>query len=164
MENPRNRWHHRISQKLISARIVTWLLSHSAHIIDRYTMRLTNGRFSAAALFTGLPVICLTTIGARSGRPHTIPLLGIPDGQNLIIIASNWGQGHHPAWYYNIRANPDVQVKKDGRTYAYIAHEAAGEERQRCWQTAVQCYPGYEAYKKWTDGREIPVIVLAPLQ
>ena len=162
MENPTGRWHHRITRKLISARSVAWLLSRSAHIVDRFLMRVTNGRQSTATLLTGLPVICLTTIGARSGRSRTVPLLGIPDGENLILIASNWGQGHHPAWYYNIRTNPDVHVQRDGQTRLYIAREAAGDERQRCWHIAVQCYPGYEAYKKWTDGREIPVIVLAP--
>jgi deazaflavin-dependent oxidoreductase (nitroreductase family) len=102
------------------------------------------------------------TIGAKSGRPRTVPLLGIPDQEKIILIASNWGQNRHPGWYYNVRANPDVRVESEGRELFYTAREVEGAERQGCWETAVQHYPGYEAYKRWTNGREIPVIVLAP--
>ncbi len=151
---------HRIARKLFSVKPVVWLLSHTAHLIDRFFISVTDGRVSAAGTLAGVPVISLTTTGAKSGQPRTIPLLGIPDGDNIVLIASNWGQGHHPAWYYNIRANPAVQVALNGRTTPYMAYEAQGEERQRCWQMAVQIYPGYEAYKKWTNGREIPVLVL----
>jgi deazaflavin-dependent oxidoreductase (nitroreductase family) len=91
-----------------------------------------------------------------------VPLLGIPDGEKLIIIASNWGQGHHPGWFYNLRANPEVLVEHEGETRACTAREVKGLERQRCWQLAIQYYPGYEAYKKWANGREIPVVLLAP--
>jgi deazaflavin-dependent oxidoreductase (nitroreductase family) len=152
--------YQRIARKVFSIRPVVWLLSHTAHVIDRFLMSLTNSRYSVAGLLAGVPVITLTTTGAKSGRPRTVPLLGIPDGEKMILIASNWGQGRHPAWYYNIRANHAVQVGVNGRTIDYVAHEAKGEERQGYWQTAVQVYPGYAAYKKWTDGREIPVIVL----
>lgn len=162
MENQSLRWPYRLTRKTISTRPIAWLLSHTAHLFDRFLMSLTGGRYSLAALITGLPVINLTTTGAKSGRPRTVPLLGIPDGPNLILIASNWGRGRHPGWYYNLRANPEVQVEADGRTAAYMACEVDGPERERCWQTAVQCYPGYEAYKKWAGGREIPVIVLTP--
>jgi deazaflavin-dependent oxidoreductase (nitroreductase family) len=153
---------YRITRKIIATRPAAWLLSHTAHLFDRFLMSITGGRHSLAALITGLPVINLTTIGAKSGRSRTVPLLGIPDGENLILIASNWGSGRHPGWYYNIRANPEVQVETAGQTTPYTAHETEGAERQQRWQTAVQCYPGYEAYKRWTNGREIPVIVLAP--
>ena len=151
---------HQLFRKIFSIRPVTWLLSHVAHRLDRFLMTVTNGRYSAAGLLAGLPLISLTTIGAKSGQPRTIPLLGIPDGDNLIVIASNWGQGRHPAWYYNVRANPKVQLGLNGRVFDYVAYETEGKERQRCWQMAVQVYPGYNAYKKWSGTRQIPVIVL----
>lgn len=153
---------YRITRKLISTRTAAWLLSRVAHLADRFLLSVTNGRTSFAALTTGLPVISLTTVGARSKQPRTVPLLGIPDGENLILIASNWGQGRHPGWYYNIRANSDVQVAWDGRTKSYTAREVEGAERQQYWKMAVQYYPGYEAYKRWADGREIPVFLLTP--
>jgi deazaflavin-dependent oxidoreductase (nitroreductase family) len=149
-----------MARKIFSVRPVAWLLSHTAHRIDRLLMLATNGRYSAAGLLAGLPVISLTTIGAKSGQSRTVPLLGIPDGENLILISSNWGQGHHPAWYYNIRANPAVQVVLNGRAIDYMAHETQGEDRQKLWQAATRIFPGYEAYKKRSAGREIPVILL----
>jgi deazaflavin-dependent oxidoreductase (nitroreductase family) len=127
-------------------------------------MWVTNGRYSAAKLLFGMPVVCLTTTGARSGQPRTVPLLAIPDDENIILIASNWGQGHHPGWYYNLRANPEVHVEYNGFISPYFAQQAAGEERERKWRTAVDFYPGYEAYKKWAKGREIPVFVLSPIE
>lgn len=152
---------HRGVRKIFSVRAVAWLLAHTAHLIDGFLMSVSNGRYSAAGLVAGVPVIRLTTIGAKSGQFRTVPLLGIPAGENIILIGSNWGQGHHPAWYYNVRANPEVQVESNGRTAAYLAHEANGEAYQEFWQIAASIYPGYEAYKKWTNGRKIPVLVLA---
>jgi deazaflavin-dependent oxidoreductase (nitroreductase family) len=156
------RGYQKLMKRLFRVRPAVWFLSNTAHLIDSFLMSVTNGRHSAAALLMGLPVISLTTTGAKSGRPRTVPLLGIPDGENMILIASNWGQGHHPGWYYNIRTNPRVEVTIQGQTTTYIAHKTEGEERQECWQRAAGIYPGYEAYKKWTRGREIPVIRLVP--
>jgi deazaflavin-dependent oxidoreductase (nitroreductase family) len=147
-------------QKTISIRPVAWLLSHTIHHLDRYLILATNGRYSAANILTGLPTICLTTTGAKSGQPRTVPLLGIPEGDRIILIASNWGQSHHPGWYYNIRVNPDVEVTLNDACEVYVARITSGEERRRCWETAVRLYPGYASYKKWTAGREIPVIIL----
>lgn len=150
------------ARKYVSKRPVAWLFSHFAHHVDRGLMWLTNGRYSAGKLLFGMPIICLTTTGARSGQPRTVPLLAVPDGENIILVASNWGQGHHPGWYYNVRANPEVLVEHNGVKSPYIARQAAGEEREGKWGTAVRFYPGYEAYKKWAKGREIPVFVLLP--
>jgi deazaflavin-dependent oxidoreductase (nitroreductase family) len=85
--------------------------------------------------------------------------VGIPDGERLILIASNWGQAKHPAWYYNVKANPQVTITRDGVTRPYVAREVMGEERERCWAKAVALYPGYRGYAA-RAGRGIPVIVL----
>ena len=108
-------------------------------------------------------MITLTTIGAKSGRPRSVPLIGIPDGDELILVASNWGQERHPGWYYNLRANPRVIASMNGSKQAYMAREAAGEERARYWQKAAGVYGGYEAYKSRVGEREIPVVILSPL-
>jgi deazaflavin-dependent oxidoreductase (nitroreductase family) len=96
-----------------------------------------------------------------------VPLVGIPDGERLILIASNWGQAKHPAWLHNIRANPVVRVA--GRDFPagrdvpaerlYVARELHGAERAAAWARAVALYPGYEGYAA-RAGREIPVVVL----
>jgi deazaflavin-dependent oxidoreductase (nitroreductase family) len=115
-------------------------------------------------LLVGLPIITLTTTGARSGLRRSVPLVGIPDGDKIILIASNWGQKRHPAWYYNLLANPGVRVSHDSTARDYIAREAKGEEYAYYWNKAVSANAGYSAYRQRTGGREIPVIVLTPQQ
>lgn len=139
-----------------------WLSARMLHHLDRLVLRLSGGRTTAAAFTTGLPLITLTTTGAKSGRPRSVPLLGIPTGKDLIVIASNWGQARHPAWYYNLRAHPAVTVTVNGRTLPYVARELAGPERTRCWETAVATYAGYAAYLRRAKNRQIPVILLSP--
>jgi deazaflavin-dependent oxidoreductase (nitroreductase family) len=135
------------------------------HHLDRLLMRLSGGRLSAPALLVGLPTVMLTTTGARSGRPRTVPLLGIPDGDEFILVASNWGQAHYPAWCYNLRANPAAQLLANGRSGAYQAREVGAAEYERYWQRVTALYRGFPEYRRRTDasGRQIPIFVLAPV-
>ncbi len=155
-------WWHKINRRIASSKPGAKLFSLIAHHLDGNSLRWTHGRFAPGAFLTGAPLVMLTAVGAKSGQPRTIPLLGTPDGHNIILIASNWGGKKHPAWTYNVRAHPQVQLTIRGVTKPYVAHEVTGSERQRCWQQAVAVYPGYEAYKSRTDGREIPVFLLTP--
>ncbi len=150
-------------RRLIAARPMAWLLARTIHHVDGAVLRLSGGRTTAAALLSGLPIVLLTTTGARSGRPRAVPLVAVPDGPRLILIASNWGQARHPAWYYNVKANPRVSVTRDGQTRPYQAREAVGEERAALWARAVAVYPGYEGYAR-RAGRSIPVVVLENVQ
>lgn len=136
-------------------------MARTAHHFDRFVLRQTRGRHSLSSWLSGLPIIALTTIGAKSGQPRTVPLVAVPDGDRLIVIASNWGQAHYPAWYHNLRAHPQVQITHDGQTTRYAAEELTGDERERCWQKAIKLYPGYALYATRTQGRPIPVIRLA---
>ncbi len=140
----------------------SWFLARTLHHLDRPIQRLTGGRQSVSSLLSGLPVVMVTTIGAKSGQPHTLPLVAVPDGENVILIASNFGQKHHPAWYYNLRAHPEVQLTYEGKTVTYLACETSGEERERCWQKAAQLYSGYTVYKQRASHRQIPVMLLTP--
>lgn len=144
-----------------SLRPVIWLLSPTLHHLDRLVLRWSNGRYATLSWLTGLPFLILTTTGARSGQPHTVPLIGIPFGDKIILIASNWGKPHSPAWYYNLLVHPTVTVAIGGETAVYTAHEAHGTEREAGWQAAVGYYPAYETYQKG-NGRLIPVMVLTP--
>ena len=149
----------RIVRKVVATRPMAWLLARTIHRVDGATLRLSGGRATASALLSGLPIIQLTTIGAKSGRARTVPLVGIPDGDRLILIASNWGQAKHPAWYYNAKANPVVIVTRDGQARPYKAREVTGQERAACWARAVALYPGYRGYAR-RAGRGIPVVVV----
>src|SRR5690349_18234445 len=80
---------------------VSWVYIRVLHHIDAWLWRATRGRLLFSAWLSGLPVVLLTTRGARSGRERTLPLLAIPDGDALVVIGSNYGQAHHPAWVFN---------------------------------------------------------------
>jgi deazaflavin-dependent oxidoreductase (nitroreductase family) len=152
----------RFVQQVASTRAGAWLFARTAHRLDLPLIRLSKGRYSLTSILSGLPVVTLTAVGARSGRPHTLPLVGIPDGEKAVLIASNFGRPHHPAWYHNLRANPEAGLTSHGRAGTYIAREAAGAERGRYWDQAVDLLPAYATYQERTGGREIPVMVLTP--
>ena len=155
-------WWHRLVTPITSSAIGSCLSAKAAPPLDRWIYRKSNGRTTLSSILAGVPVILVTTTGAKSGQPRTVPLLGIPDGENIILIASNWGGKKHPGWYHNLKANPEATVTLHGQNAVYTAKEVTGEERERCWAKAAAVYPGYNAYKKRADGRVIPVMLLSP--
>ena len=108
------------------------------------------------------PILLLITTGRKSGQRRTTPLLYLVDGEKIVIVASNGGAPKHPAWWLNLRANPEAEVEIGERTLRVRAEEASPEEKQRLWPKLVEMYSGYENYQKKTD-REIPVVVLHPI-
>jgi deazaflavin-dependent oxidoreductase (nitroreductase family) len=141
------------------------LMRHFALPLDRAVAWLTGGRFTMTTLVTGLPMVQLTTTGARSGRLRTVFLVGMAHGDDVILIASNFGQKRHPAWYHNLTADPQVMLSVAGQSARlYRAREAVGAERQRLWREVVDLYPGYARYARRAGSRQIPVILLAPLE
>ncbi|MBT7070579.1 MAG: nitroreductase family deazaflavin-dependent oxidoreductase [Anaerolineae bacterium] len=127
-------------------------------------MRLTKNRSSLTSILSGIPVIVLTTTGAKSGVPRTVPLLGLVKGDDVFLIASNWGQAHHPSWYYNLKANPEAQLSIGKETGQYIARDATDPEREEYWVEAVNMYAGYAEYKKRISTRKIPMFILSPIK
>jgi deazaflavin-dependent oxidoreductase (nitroreductase family) len=107
----------------------------------------------------GAPVLLLTTTGRKSGRSWTVPLLYQTDGDRWVIIASNGGSARHPAWWLNLRSQPDASVQIGRQTYLVTAVETAGEDRERLWQQMADMYKGYDGYARKTT-RRIPVAVL----
>jgi len=146
---------------VVATRAVSWFFSRILPILDMFVFRKSSGRQTVLSAIAGIPSFILTTKGVRSGEPRSTPLLGIPDGGRFIIIAANWGQKHHPGWYYNLHANPNASVSLNGETRPYIAREVIGTEREQCWNKALQYYKGYNAYRERV-GRKIHVFVLEP--
>ena len=101
-------WQHLLF-RIASSRPGLWLSPRVLPPSDRFLLRLSGNRYSATAWLAGLQVVTVTTRGARSGVPRPQPLIPFRIGDRFGLIASNWGGKHHPAWYYNIRANPEVQ-------------------------------------------------------
>lgn len=127
--------------------------------IDRRLLPLTRGRMSTGL---GQPVVLLHVRGAKSGVERTVPLLATKQGELLVLIASKAGATHHPAWFHNVRANPDVEVTLRGRRVPMHATIAEGAERDRLWAMAVDNYSGYARYQQRAGGRTIPVVALRP--
>jgi deazaflavin-dependent oxidoreductase (nitroreductase family) len=141
----------------------SWLFARMAHRIDRPVYRLTRGRNTFASLMSGIPVVMLTTTGARSGQPRTVPVLGLPTDDGLVVVASNFGQHRHPSWYHNLRANPEGEVAVNGDKRRFRAVEAEGERRERIWLEGLKVYPGFSQYERRASHRRLAVFVLEPL-
>lgn len=116
-----------------------------------------------SGLISGLPVVMLTTIGAKSGRSHTVPLVGIPVADGIAVVASNWGQSRYPAWYHNLRAHPDAQAVVERTRRSVHAVEAAGERRAAIWKQGLLVYPGFRQYERRAAHRRIPIMILEPV-
>ena len=156
-----NPW-QRANRRLAATRLAAQLCSYALHHLDRPVIRLSRGRTSITSLATGLPVVMLTTVDAKSGQPRSVPLIGIPDGERVVLVASNWGHARHPGWYLNLRANPEATIVRSGHARKYLAYEATGSEYDSCWNLAAEQYMGYTSYKERTGGRKIPIMVLVP--
>jgi len=128
---------------------------------DTLAYRLSGGRTTLSSWLAGVQLVMLTTTGARTGLPRTLPLLGLRDADTVVVVASNFGRRRHPAWYHNLRAHPQAWVAVDGVTRTIEARELVGAERDREFRRAVEIYPGFEQYGRWA-GRPIPVLRLEP--
>jgi deazaflavin-dependent oxidoreductase (nitroreductase family) len=152
------RWWERRQEAFARSKPGGWFAIHIACPIDRRLLRWTGGRFG---LFVGQPVGLLETVGARSGKPRTTPLLYREQDGQVVLIASKAGAQRHPAWYHNLIAHPEVGFTgRDGRHGRYRAREAEGAERDALWARANELYAGYDDYQQRTGGRRIPVVVL----
>lgn len=149
-------------RRLGGTRPLAWVSARVLHHLDGPVLRLSSGRRCVTSAFTGLPVFELTAIGARSGEPRTLPLIGVPDGDRLVLVASNYGQRRNPGWYYNLRANPLCSITFRGRRYEMEAYEADGPERERLWALDLSAYPARNHYARRAGQRHIPVMVLRP--
>lgn len=135
-----------------------WYIKRIAPRLDPPLLRLTGGRASSVY---PVPVMLLTTTGAKTGLPRTLPLLYIVDGDHLILIASNYGKTSHPAWYRNLVANPRAEVLAGKHSGTYVASEIADPaERDRAWDLALDMYAGYGDYEARAGDRKIPLIRL----
>src|SRR5664279_2327128 len=110
----------------------------------------------------GLPVIILTSLGARTGKVRKTPLMRVEHDGEYAVVASLGGAPKNPVWYYNIVANPRVELQDGTETKDYDSREVFGDEKAVWWERAVAAWPDYAEYQAKTD-RQIPVFVLTPV-
>jgi deazaflavin-dependent oxidoreductase (nitroreductase family) len=121
------------------------------------TYEATDGR--EANTLRGVPIVVLTSVGAKSGRLRKNALMRVEHDGRYAVVASKGGAPEHPAWYHNLVQEPHVELQDGAERHDYTAHVATGAEREEWWQRSVAVWPDYAAYQTRTD-REIPVFVL----
>ncbi|MBB1011939.1 nitroreductase family deazaflavin-dependent oxidoreductase [Dietzia kunjamensis] len=134
--------------------------------VNTWAYRVSGGRIGGSwrvgsALRAPVPVCLVTTTGRKSGEPRTVPLLHLPDGGRVLLVASQGGLPKHPQWYYNVLADPNVTVQVGRRRRAMTAREATQSERAELWPRLVERYADFADYQANTS-RIIPVIICEP--
>jgi deazaflavin-dependent oxidoreductase (nitroreductase family) len=141
-----------VNPKDVVARLVTGF--HEA------VFRVSNGRIGDRGF--GMPVVMLTTTGRKSGKRRTTMLTSpTQDGESIVLVASYGGDDRHPAWFLNLRDNPEVEVTMRGQTRPMRARVASSEEKTKLWPRVVAAYRGYGQYQQRTE-RDIPLVIVEP--
>jgi deazaflavin-dependent oxidoreductase (nitroreductase family) len=140
-----------------ATRAGSWLV-RTLTPLDRRVLTRSRGRYTLLGPI-GAPTLLLSTVGAKSGLRRVSPLLYTRDGAQLLVIGSNFGQAHHPAWTANLRANPAAVVTIGGREIPVLARELTGDERTTAIARFIELTPVYAAYQRRTD-RDLRVFAL----
>ncbi len=128
--------------------------------VHRVVLKVSFGHVGWGAW--NMPVLELTTIGRKSGKPRSVMLTSpLQEGSTIVIVASRGGDDQHPAWFLNLRDNPDVEVTMKGEKRPMRAHVADADERARLWPLVTKDHQNYAGYQTKTD-REIPLVLLDP--
>jgi deazaflavin-dependent oxidoreductase (nitroreductase family) len=145
----------RLVNRFSATRAGSFMVKHVAAKVDPVLFRWSKGRFTSTGRPT-LPMLALTTTGAKSGQPRTVQLAYHRDGDDLLVVASAMGQEKHPAWRYNLDARPEVWVLVRGEEYPAVATVLSPEEKAAVWDAIAVTIPQMRVYERRTD-REIRV-------
>lgn len=127
--------------------------------LHRAVYRLTGGRIGGD--LGGNPILLLHSVGRRSGKRYVSPLTYYRDGQDYVIIGSNWGRDNHPGWYYNLQEQPETTIQVGPKNHQVEAVVVNGAARERLWAEIAARHPQYPRYQHQTS-RQIPLVVLRP--
>ena len=131
-----------------------WYSFTRAHVA---AYRLSKGRIGGK--LGRAPILLLHHVGRKTGAKRVSPLLYLPDGDDMVVVASMGGSDKHPSWWINLRAKPETIVEVGGEKRAVVAEQASPDEKARLWPRLVEMYPSYGTYQSRTN-REIPVVIL----
>jgi deazaflavin-dependent oxidoreductase (nitroreductase family) len=158
-----SRLFHRLVRRTAATRPMARIYGVIQEPVDRLVYRLTGGATTASSWLAGVEIAMLTTTGAKTGLPRTLPVLGVPDGDDTVLIASNFGRPRHPSWYHNLRANPHATIVVNGLSREVVAEELSGPDRVRGYRRGEEIFPTFTLYRRWAPSRQIPVLRLKPL-
>lgn len=158
--NPKENLLHSSIKKLAAKRFNSRWLAGILHRLDMPVIRLSKGRFSLSSLLTGSPFLVLTVKGAKTGIQRTLPLFCFESEGKIALIGTNFGRKNHPAWVYNLLANPEAEVLYRGQQLRLTARMSTEAEHQFFWQQALKTYHGYANYAQWASHRQIPIFIL----
>jgi deazaflavin-dependent oxidoreductase (nitroreductase family) len=147
-------------QHIAATRAGAWFFAKTLDRIDKALLRLSRDRVTLPGTMAGLPVLTVTTIGARTGQRRSAPLVGVPADDDIAVIGTSFGQSRTPGWYHNMRSDPKVEVTYRDKTVKAVAREADEDEGQAIWDRARTIYVGYEAYASRIKSRQIHIMVL----
>jgi deazaflavin-dependent oxidoreductase (nitroreductase family) len=142
-----------------------WFARAAARLapLDTRVLRASGGRFGLLGSY-GLPQLLLTTTGRKSGQQRTVTLLYGRSDDGIVLIGSNFGQAHHPAWALNLEATPQAVVQIGDQTTPVVARLVTdSDEREQIWSQMIDIYPGYAMYRS-TAGRDIKVFAVRPAE
>jgi deazaflavin-dependent oxidoreductase (nitroreductase family) len=152
---------HRVVRRTAATRPLARVYGVIQPPLDRLVYRLSGGATTASSWLAGVEIAMLTTTGARTGRPRTLPVLALSDGDDAIVIASNFGRHRNPSWYHNLRADPRATLVTNGVSRSVVARETEGAERERDYRRGEEVFRGFDHYRRWAT-RQIPVLRLEP--
>jgi deazaflavin-dependent oxidoreductase (nitroreductase family) len=142
----------------LEMRLLKWLLVP----FSRWNARTYLGSLGLRmGRLLGRDVCVVSMIGARSGQRRDVPIMYVPHGAGVLLVASLGGAPKHPSWYHNLRKNPDVTVHVKDRTLRLRARLTTAAEKAKLWPICVEHYPPYATYQERTD-RDIPVFICEP--
>jgi deazaflavin-dependent oxidoreductase (nitroreductase family) len=159
---PRPNALHKAVQAFASTRPGAWTFSKVARHADGLVARVSKGRTSAAELFTGLPVLGITTTGRRTGALRRTHLIAVPYADTLALLGTNFGQRSTPAWVLNLEADPRLSITHRATTVHAVARAANEEERAAVLAGSAAVYGGYLRYQERITGRRLRIFVIEP--
>ena len=138
-----------------------WKVFGAATVVNKKLFRLTKGRVGGRMPGTKAPILILHHVGAKSGQARSLPLIFARDGDDIAVVASKGGVDKHPAWFHNLKANPETTIQVGSRKIPVRAKVATAAQRKRLWPKVVDIWSDYAEYQKRTD-RKIPLVILEP--
>lgn len=156
------RWRYWFNTRLAANPSAAWLYARTLLLLDQFVSSASIHGYAISRAHSDYALIWLTTRDEKNGLFCTVPVMSVADGDNLVLLAANWGQAHHPSWYHNLRAHREASVQQGDNVATYWAREVGGEERRRVWQRAIAVYSRFADYAQSIEGRATPVLILTP--